>query len=219
MKVTIFGKLLMGFGAMLLLASFLGWVGLYSLSEVKGRIGKAVHKYAQLQSYVKQIRDGLLEARGSEKDFLIKGERKYVNQVRERIGKIKEGCRKLSALGFEGRTWEIAAFADEYYKGFLQVADRMEEKLESMNEKLASLAGEVSAIKQWMIGIDKVINGLRGAAMERNGEISELEVNLERLYADVLTRRELVVKYLIPLAGVLATLLGVFATVIVAVLK
>mgnify|MGYP000327146757 CR=1 FL=1 len=97
--------------------------------------------------------------------------------------------------------------------------DRMEEKLESMNEKLASLAGEVSAIKQWMIGIDKVINGLRGAAMERNGEISELEVNLERLYADVLTRRELVVKYLIPLAGVLATLLGVFATVIVAVLK
>ena len=59
---------------MLLLASFLGWVGLYSLSVVKGRIEKAVHKYAQLQSYVKQISDGLLEARGSEKDFLIKGE-------------------------------------------------------------------------------------------------------------------------------------------------
>ena len=193
MKVTIFGKLLMGFGAMLLLASFLGWVGLYSLSEVKGRIGKAVYKYAQLQSYVKQIRDGLLEARGSEKDFLIKGERKYVNQVRERIGKIKEGCRKLSALGFEGRTWEIAAFADEYYKGFLQVADRMEEKLElarKLRRKGASLEdrlGEVGDRKLLLdllsvrrYGEDFLLYGDVDAIARLQEAISALKADIER---------------------------------------
>ena len=149
MKVTIFGKLLMGFGAVLLLASFLGLLGLYSLSEVRERSRKAVHKYAQLQMYVKQIRDGLLEARGSEKDFLIKGERKYVRQVKERIGKIKEGCQKLSALGFEGKPWEIAAFAHEYYKGFLQVADMMEEKLKlarRLRKKGASLEDRLGEV-------------------------------------------------------------------------
>ncbi|RKY62576.1 MAG: hypothetical protein DRP95_01270 [Candidatus Latescibacterota bacterium] len=147
MRITIFGKLLIGFGAMLFLTTLLGWTGLYSLSKVREKNRRAVHRYAQLEKWVKQIKDGLLEARRSEKDFLLKGGERYVKQVEEEIAKVKRGCEGLSSLGLEEETSKIKAFADEYYRGFLCVAERMKEKvglMEMLRKEAATLEDMLS---------------------------------------------------------------------------
>ena len=136
MKITIFKKLLMGFGAMLLLTFLVGGFGFYGLSGVREKTQKTLRKNIELQKRVKRIKDSLLEARRSEKNFLLSGDERHVGQVEEQITRIKKGSWGLWALriGLEQEdedrisTHSIAAFADEYYKGFLSVADKIKEK-------------------------------------------------------------------------------------------
>ncbi|MCK5329399.1 MAG: PAS domain S-box protein, partial [Candidatus Latescibacteria bacterium] len=136
MKITIFKKLLVGFGAMLLLTCFVGGAGFYGLSGVKGRIQKTFHSNVVLQKEIKKIKDSVLEARRHEKNFLLNGDESYVGQVEEHIARIKKGALALWTLRIgleqedENRTLTqfISAFADEYQKGFLSVADKIKEK-------------------------------------------------------------------------------------------
>ena len=145
MKITIFKKMLMGFGAMLLLTCLVGGAGFYGLSGVKGPTQRTFHNNIELRKQVKKIEHSLFEARRLEKNFLLNGDESYVGQVAEQIARIKKEAWGLWALRIgldreeenKASTQFISAFADEYHKGFLSVADKIKET----GFRYSSLAG------------------------------------------------------------------------------
>lgn len=129
MRFTIFRKLLVVLGGMLLLVLLIGGAGVYTLSEVRSSATDAMRSYAVLQEHVGEMRRSLLEARDSEKDFLLRGDERYIREVEDQIAALKRGCEGLSGAGFREYVPQISPFADEYRAGFLRVAGKMKEKL------------------------------------------------------------------------------------------
>ncbi|HID95000.1 MAG TPA: response regulator [Candidatus Latescibacteria bacterium] len=167
MRLTFFRKLLIGFGVILLLTCIVGAVGYYGLSDVRERMNNVINTNAELQRLVKEIKDSLLRARASEKDFLLSGDQKYVDQVSEEIDQIKRGCERLYALVNEPedreKVLEVASFADEYHRGFLAVVEKMNEKGTAsqgltalFREKALQLEGTVKETGQKQLILDLV---------------------------------------------------------------
>jgi len=132
MKFTIFRKLLGGFATILLLTCIVGGFGFYGLSSVRGKTKDVIGTNIKRQKLAKKIKDSLLQARASEKDYLLSGDEVHIKRVEEKVREIKEGCNGLYALAGEEedrrKALLIAAFAREYRKGFLAVVAKMKEK-------------------------------------------------------------------------------------------
>jgi len=143
MRLTIFKKLLLGFGGVLILTGFIGALGLYSLSDVKQRAEGGFERNVKLQRLSRDIQANILKARGAEREFLLSGNEEYLRQVVEHIEKLKRNYEDLREL-MKGQVkdFPIAAFARKYYKGFSEVAKRVKKREEAM-EKLRDVAGRL----------------------------------------------------------------------------
>jgi len=143
MRLTIFRKLLLGFGAVLVLAGFIGGLGLYSFSDVRRRAEGGFERNVELQRLSRDIQANILKARGAEREFLISGNEEYLSRVVEYTEKLKENHEELKELiGSQAPDFPITAFAREYYTGFFEVARRVKEKKKAM-ERLRDVAGRL----------------------------------------------------------------------------
>jgi len=70
MRLTIFKKLLLGFGGVLVLTGFIGTLGLYNLSDVKQRAEEGFRRNVDLQS--RDIQANILKTRGAEGIFTLR---------------------------------------------------------------------------------------------------------------------------------------------------
>lgn len=164
MRLTIFTKLLLGFGTVLVLTGFIGGLGLYSFSDVRRRAEGGFERNVKLQRLSKDIQANILKARGAEREFLISGDDEYLNLVVEYTEKLKENHEELKELiGSQAPDFPIAAFAREYYRGFFEVARRMKERKEAM-ERLRDVAGRLEGLVRKVGGrkLSSDVSAVRG---------------------------------------------------------
>lgn len=132
MRFTISKKIFAGFLLILSLSLLNGGVGLYNLLRSKKMTKEAIELNFQLQGFMESIKDNLLEARKSEKDFLLSGEESYVEEFEKRVNAIRETCSQIIALKPKPhrakKIYSILAYLNEYHKGFLLVAEKIREK-------------------------------------------------------------------------------------------
>lgn len=132
MKISIFRKLLLNFGILLLLTCLVSGVGVYSLLNVKSRVEKLLTQNIELQHTAYQINNGLLQARRSEKDFLLTADPQYIGRVEEEIYRIKQGCQRLCAQAVDSedslRAIRLLLMVEKYHKGFISVVEKINQK-------------------------------------------------------------------------------------------
>ena len=116
-------KLGVGFGIVLLLTALITFVASSALHGVTDRVGKA--------DDVNRMVKFLLEARQQEKNFVIRGEQKYADGVKEKVD-------SLIAQGKETKD----RFADQYNK------DEMDKVITAVNAYYAAFIGYVDTTRQ-----------------------------------------------------------------------
>ena len=89
--MTIFRRLLIHSGVLLLLAICIGGIGVYSLYQMREKTEQLMYRNSNLQKEVDYIKSNLLEARKAEKNFLLYVDGHQVTQLRKHINAIKYG--------------------------------------------------------------------------------------------------------------------------------
>jgi len=83
---------------------------------------------------VAQIETGILEARRSEKNYIIRKDRKYIDEVKGNVAEIKKQAQELKDVFDEGddkkRLDEVIQAAEKYQQNFLNYSDLYEKQVE-----------------------------------------------------------------------------------------
>jgi len=152
MRFTITKKIFIGFLLILSLSLLNGGVGLYNLFRSKKMTKEAIELNFQLHGFMKSIKDNLLEARKSEKDFLLSGEEGYVEDFERRVKAIRNTCSRMIALKpgphRAKKIYSILAYLDEYHKGFLLVAEKIREKGDKDRGLMALFDKQVTKLEE-----------------------------------------------------------------------
>jgi len=154
--MTIFRRLLIHCGVLLLLAICIGGIGVYSLYQMREKTEQLMYRNSNLQKEVDYIKSNLLEARKAEKNFLLYVDEHRVTQLRKHINAIKYGCQRLAILMPNQENKKIirriAAFATEYQNGFLAVAQKIRQKGNNKTGVIAAFRKQVNDLKQRVMG-------------------------------------------------------------------
>lgn len=127
-----------------------------------GFIGKAItYEESALEAEIY-----MLEARRSEKDFLLRGNEKYVARVKESAAKMVKVLEHLEGSRFEPLSQSAIALSAEYLKGFQRVVDGHKKMGLTQKEGLrGELRGAIRTMEQAILGeniaIDAAILTLR----------------------------------------------------------
>lgn len=89
----------------------------------------------QIADHAREAEVSMLQCRRSEKDFLMRKDKKYLGQMEENINKLKTHAGKIAGIAkkaknaeFEKSAADIAKYADQYYETFKQVVSLWEKR-------------------------------------------------------------------------------------------
>jgi len=128
-------KLIGGFGVVLVL--LLGITSLYhfAIRTSCTEFNVLMDTEVAMATHAGEIEAHMLQCRRSEKDFLLRKDRKYLGKLEESIGKLKTEAESIAALAqatgddqAAGRAAEILACADEYAADFQALVSAWETK-------------------------------------------------------------------------------------------
>lgn len=136
-------KLYIGFGALIVLAgliAFFGWNGLTTVS-------KKVELADDANRFVKEAQD----TRISEKNFILRGDEKYIEEVREKKGEITDQVKDTEAkLHLATEKEEVRKIGDEaeaYIKAFEAYVAAEEQKTEADKGMVAGARAAIVEIE------------------------------------------------------------------------
>ena len=98
MKWTIGQRIGAGFSVTILLVAVLIICSFYSLSRITSGVERALDSDVAISVAAKAIENNLLEARRSEKDFLLRLDEKYSKEVAQRIEGLKTNAASMSSI-------------------------------------------------------------------------------------------------------------------------
>ena len=120
-------KLLGGFLICTIIAVAVGLIGFFALNQTNLMVSRIFDENIQLKDYARVIGVLMLEARRDEKDFMLRGEEKYIRGVEENIEELKSTARKMKELEHDeailAEIDEIISLGDEYKQRFLLTAE------------------------------------------------------------------------------------------------
>ena len=136
-----------------------------------GDFRNAVHDIEDIitKAGLAKLQVTMLMTRRHEKDYLLRGEEKYIKRTRTRIGELKDGI-QASSLSSQIKK-ESSAFADQYLEKFNQVIAIDKVVAEKM-EVNASAAQEIVALTTSIVGIEKSKQTSEIAAMNKQNATS-----------------------------------------------
>lgn len=159
--------------------------GLNENKGVEGRFRKAVHNIEDIINTTNQykIYVDMLQARRSEKDFIMRRKQKYIHRVENAISDMKNHTKLY--IGNQGKRQEILELADKYTDTFhelvevfnqLQQAEKelisyekqLETKLEKIVHEKASLADMTQKIQISVAGMSIVLGIFLSIIMARS---------------------------------------------------
>ncbi|HCW75362.1 MAG TPA: hypothetical protein DHU63_02355 [Candidatus Marinimicrobia bacterium] len=197
--MTIRNKLIGGFGLLILLTILVGVIGIVSFNNIRNYSDAVIDKHLAFKDINRQIASTMLEARRSEKDFLLRFESSYIGKVKAAVSAIAALSESASELSLgkneHDRMVEIRNLADEYLVDFLKVTALYEKKGTTETGIVGKFRGEVHQIET---DVNKVNNLLLLSDMlmlRRNekdymlrGEhkyVEQLKTNTDKLVADI----------------------------------
>ena len=126
MKITIRTKLILGFLAIAVLIAIVGRIALINLNKINNACHLA-GKQSLIANYSNQIEIAILECRRAEKNFWLRQEDKYINEVKKQVDRIKENIalirEKNSEKNLNNQIDKISILSDEYYEEFIRSAN------------------------------------------------------------------------------------------------
>ncbi len=132
MKMSINAKLIGGFIITAFIAAVVGGIGLYALNKTNDLVTDVVGRVLLGKDHARLMSISMLESRRSEKDFLLRGDVKYVDSVKDKVEQLKMNAQKI--IEFTEHEEDIAKLngiiklVDEYEQGFLKVVGAIEAK-------------------------------------------------------------------------------------------
>ncbi len=128
-------KLFAGFGVVLLLMAVVAYMSHHNLTGTVASFDDVIKQDLAIKNYNAEINVYMLQARRSEKDFLLRKDLKYVPRVEEAVTKIKELGRELASLeaqannpkGVEAAN-KVIELSDKYLTMFKKVVEAWETK-------------------------------------------------------------------------------------------
>ena len=125
MKITVRKKLILGFSAMIILIVIVGRVALRNLNKTNNACFLA-GKQSLIANYSNQIEIAILECRRAEKNFWLRREEKYIEEVKKQIERIKNNIilirEKNPEEDLNNQISKINILASEYYEEFVKSA-------------------------------------------------------------------------------------------------
>ena len=116
MKITVRGKLILGFATLIILIAIISSLSLINLNKIKYACRQIV-KQAMLVNYSNQLEIAILECRRAEKNFWLRQEDKYIEEVEKGVERLKKNIRLIketAAEDLDNQLDEIHILVNEY---------------------------------------------------------------------------------------------------------
>ncbi|MBL7197394.1 MAG: HAMP domain-containing protein [Candidatus Omnitrophica bacterium] len=151
MKITVRKKLILGFLAIAILIAIVGRIALINLNKINNACHLA-GRQSLIASYSNQIEIAILECRRAEKNFWLRREDKYINEVKKQVDRIKENIalirEKNPGKDLNNQVDKIVMLSDEYYEEFIKSASlfksgRAEKEIFAENNRFVIVSREL----------------------------------------------------------------------------